>query len=173
MNSNYISEIQILDDNTNGSRLKPCSIKLLNGYNCIIGKSGSGKSLLLNIIDKKLRNKNTNKYTFVNENQIKIFNEVGNELNVNNVNVGVGESIFDKIISASDSNDSTNMYKVIELLKKDFVKNSKLKSFVEKYKNVIRDYVSKKNIIESKDECISEFILFQSSELELKKIKRY
>lgn len=171
MNSNYISEIQILDDNTNGSRLKPCSIKLLNGYNCIIGKSGSGKSLLLNIIDKKLRNKNTNKYTFVNENQIKIFNEVGNELNVNNVNVGVGESIFDKIISASDSNDSTNMYKVIELLKKDFVKNSKLKAFVEKYKNVIRDYVSKKNIIESKDECISEFILFQSSELELKKLK--
>ena len=68
------------------------------------------------------------------------------------MNVGVGESIFDKIISASDSNDSTNMYKVIELLKKDFVKNSKLKAFVEKYKNVIRDYVNKKNIIESKDE---------------------
>lgn len=170
MNSNYISEIKILQSNTN-SRLKPCTIKLLNGYNCIIGKSGSGKSLLLNIIDKKLRNQNNYKYNFVDSNQIRIYNEVGNELNINNVNVGVGESIFDKIISASDSNDSTNMYKVIELLKKDFTKNSKLQSFIENYKKIIKDYVSKKSIMDSKEDCISEFVLFQSSELELKKLK--
>ncbi len=171
MNSNYISEIQVMEGPLNNGRLKPCTIKLLNGYNCIIGKSGSGKSLLLNIIDRKLRNQNTNKYTFVNCDQVKIYNEVGNELNINNVNVGVGESIFDKIISASDSNDPTNMYRVIELLKKDFIKNSKLNTFIENYKKIITDYISKKNIIESKEECVSSFVLFQSSELELKKLK--
>lgn len=131
----------------------------------------ASKSLLLNIIDRKLRNQNTNKYTFVNCDQVKIYNEVGNELNINNVNVGVGESIFDKIISASDSNDPTNMYRVIELLKKDFIKNSKLNTFIENYKKIITDYISKKNIIESKEECVSSFVLFQSSELELKKLK--
>lgn len=169
-NSNYISKIQILQNSEN-NRIKPCTIKLLNGYNCIIGKSGSGKSLLLSIIDKKLRNTSNNKYSFINTDLIKIYNESGTELNANNVNIGVGESIFNKIISASDSNDSTNMYQVIELLKNDFKKNSKLKLFVENYKNKIKDYVNKKSIIDSKDSYIAEFVSFQSCELELKKLK--
>ena len=143
----------------------------MNGYNCIIGKSGSGKSLLLNIIDKKLRGKNDDKYNFVDDNLIKIYNEVGNELNIDNVNVGVGDPIFDKIINASDSSDPTNMYKVIELLKKDFTKSEKFNVYIENYKNIIKDYVSKKNIIDSKEEYISEFIVFQSNELELQKLK--
>ena len=52
-NSNYIKRIEI-SSNINGSRINDCCIELKSGYNCIIGKSGSGKSLLLHIIKSYL-----------------------------------------------------------------------------------------------------------------------
>ena len=52
-NNNYISKI-IFKKKNDRSRIEDGEISLSSGYNCIIGKSGSGKSLLLHMIKKKL-----------------------------------------------------------------------------------------------------------------------
>lgn len=170
VNSNYIAEIQI-NQTDEKNRLLPCTIKFLNGFNCVIGKSGSGKSLLLNIISKKLVNSENDKYDFINMDDIRIFNEFGNELEPSNVNVGIGESIFDKIISASNPNNSEDMSEVIKLLKPNFIFRKKFKKYIEYYKNKIKDYITNKDIIEDTKDDLALFNSFQSNELELGKMK--
>lgn len=170
--TNYISRIEIKSKNNN-SRIKDCSIYLKSGYNCIIGKSGSGKSLLLHIIKKQLKNVEiTNSYTFLENNDVKIYNENNYELNSLNVNIGIGTSIFNKIIQASDSSNANNMYDVAVLLNKNFIPKKKITMFKEQYKKIIKDYTNKKTEFKRITETINEyFIAFKSINMELKKLK--
>ena len=52
-NNNYISKI-VFKKRNDKSRIEEGEIRLSSGYNCIIGKSGSGKSLLVHMIKKEL-----------------------------------------------------------------------------------------------------------------------
>lgn len=170
-NSNYIKRIEINSDNEN-SRINNCSIELKSGYNCIIGKSGSGKSLLLHIIKSYLTDDENNvNYKFVANNSIKIYNENNELLEKNSINMGIGESIFLQIVNSSDSKNQEDMYEVIKLLQSNFKPKKKFNKFVEEYKNIILQYVSDKRMFENlKKSLKSKIVTFKSDTVELNKL---
>lgn len=169
--SNYIKRIEINADNEN-SRINNCCIELKSGYNCIIGKSGSGKSLLLHIIKSYLTDDENNvNYKFVANNSIKIYNENNELLEKNSINMGIGESIFLQIVNSSDSKNQEDMYEVIKLLQSNFKPKKKFNKFVEEYKDIILQYVTNKQIFEElKKGLKSKIVTFKSDTVELNKL---
>lgn len=170
-NSNYIKRIEITSNNNN-SRINDCSIELKSGYNCIIGKSGSGKSLLLHIIKKFLANESGNgNYYFINNNDIKIYNENNELLQKNSINIGIGESIFLRIINSSNSKNAEDMYEVIELLQPKFKPKKKFNEFVENYKKMVFEYVTNKKEFEDLQNSLKlQIVAFKSDNAELDKL---
>lgn len=141
-NNNYISKIVFRKKNDK-SRIEDGEIRLSSGYNCVIGKSGSGKSLLLHLIKKKLlrdSEENAN-YSFSDNTEVKIFNEEGRELDATMINLGIGENLYNKIISASSTDDNYDLYAVISLLNNKFEKEEKFKKFKEEYNSRVKEYV--------------------------------
>lgn len=124
------------------SKIKNCEISLKNGYNCIIGKSGSGKSLLHYLIKTRLIDNvpSEEKYEFAKDCNIQFYDKNGNEIEKGSINIAIGEKIFDKIITASETKSDDDMYKVIKILRKDFVVCKKYNSYVSKYKKLLNDY---------------------------------
>ena len=142
-NNNYIKKI-IIKDKNKSSRINPCEIELSSGYNCIIGKSGSGKSLLLYLIKKDLRKDGRldNSYLFSDNSTIEFYNEDGKLLDSDNINIGVGENLYKRIISAVSSKDNTDYYKVAKFLNPSFVPKKKFNIFKTNLENNIKSYCS-------------------------------
>lgn len=142
-NNNYIKKI-IIKDKNKSSRINPCEIELSSGYNCIIGKSGSGKSLLLYLIKKDLMKDGRldNSYSFSDNNTIEFYNEDGKLLDSDNINIGVGENLYKRIISAVSSKDNTDYYKVAKFLNPSFVPKKKFNNFKINLENNIKSYCS-------------------------------
>ena len=132
--SSYISKIVIKKKNS-AAKIDNCTIELDDGYNCIIGKSGSGKSLLSYLIAKGTKKGfgDDENYAFAQNNQVVIYDELGHEISLDAINVGIGEKIFDKIITASSTKDAKDMYSVIGVLNKDFQPKSKFSEYITKY----------------------------------------
>lgn len=151
-NNNYISKIKFYKRNDN-SRIEDGEITLSRGYNCVIGKSGSGKSLLLHLIKRELLREGENKnYEFSNNTEIEIFNEEGKKLNPGNINLGIGANLYDKIISATSTNDTADFYSIISLLNADFIKQEKFNKFKMEYNLRVKKYVELVNKINSEKE---------------------
>lgn len=142
-NNNYIKKI-IIKDKNKSSRINPCEIELSSGYNCIIGKSGSGKSLLLYLIKKDLRKDGRldNSYSFSDNSTIEFYNEDGKLLDSDNINIGFGENLYKRIISAVSSKDNTDYYKVAKFLNPSFVPKKKFNIFKTNLENNIKSYCS-------------------------------
>ena len=142
-NNNYIKKI-IIKDKNRFSRIAPCEIELSSGYNCVIGKSGSGKSLLLNLIKKDLRKDGRldNSYSFSDNSIIEFYNEDGKLLDSDNINIGVGENLYKRIISAVSSKDNNDYYKVAKFLNPSFVPKKKFNNFKTNLENNIKSYCS-------------------------------
>lgn len=142
-NNNYISKIKFYKKNDK-SRIEEGEINLSSGYNCIIGKSGSGKSLLLHLIKKKLlRNADENEnYNFSDNTEIEIYNEDGRILDSTMINLGIGENLYNKIISASSTDDNYDFYSIISLLNSNFEKEEKFNKFKNEYNEKIEKYVT-------------------------------
>lgn len=176
-NNNYISKIKFYKRNDN-SRIEDGEITLSSGYNCVIGKSGSGKSLLLHLIKRELlrdiesENKN---YEFSNNTEIELFNEEGKKLNSDNINLGIGANLYDKIISATSTNDTADFYSIIGLLNANFIKQEKFNKFKSEYNIKIKKYIELVNKIDSEKEelIINKNKLFNDIKRlsELKEIK--
>lgn len=141
-NSNYIKRIKFISRNRK-SKIADGEIVLSSGYNCIIGKSGSGKSLLLHMIKKKLlRGFNpSDTYSFSDDTDVEIYNEDGKILNENVINISVGVSIYQKIIEVVSKDDTDELYEIIKLLDDSFVGKEKFNTFKKKYKNTIDEFV--------------------------------
>lgn len=141
-NNNYISKI-IFKKKNDRSRIEDGEISLSSGYNCIIGKSGSGKSLLLHMIKKKLlRNLEDNiNYSFSENTEIELFNEEGRPIDATMINLGIGANLYNKIISASSTDDNYDLYSVISLLNNNFEKEKKFKAFKTEYNDNVKKYV--------------------------------
>jgi ABC-type lipoprotein export system ATPase subunit len=171
-NSNFISAIKIKNLNPNG-KITDCKIKLSSGYNCIIGKSGSGKSLLLHIIKKNLtrNNANSDKYAFINDTQIEIYNENEEKLSPDSINVSIGENLFDKIISATTTNDYNDYYKIIALLNPEFQKRKKFTDFVDNYNDKLLIYYNLHTEINNDLETLQiKLIEYRTKILDLEKL---
>lgn len=164
INNNYIAKIRFSNLQEN-SRIREGEIELSPYYNCIIGKSGSGKSLLLHLIKKTLTRDidfNDN-YSFASNTKVEFYNEEDQLLNSESINVGVGANLFDKIITASTTKDSNDLYKVITLLNGSFEKNKVFNSFCSNYKKKISVFYLITNEIEkNNEELISSLIQYNS-----------
>lgn len=141
-NNNYISKI-VFKKRNDKSRIEEGEIRLSSGYNCIIGKSGSGKSLLVHMIKKELlRNSEENKnYSFAENTEIELFNEDGRRIDSTMINLGIGANLYNKIISASSNDDNYDLYSVISLLNSNFEKEKKFKEFKVEYNKNVKEYV--------------------------------
>lgn len=169
--NNYISKIDIRSMN-DYAKIADCTIYLKSGYNCIIGKSGSGKSLLLNLIKKKIQGIEDNNYKFSSNNYTELFDENDDVIQARSINIGIGASIFDRIISASESKDGNDMYKVIKLLKNDFQEKSNFNEYVLQYRKRVKDYTNKKrSLISAETQILEELNVFDSTNKELCKLK--
>ena len=107
-NTNYIKKIVLKKKNAL-SKIKEGEIIFSSGYNCVIGKSGSGKSLLLYLIKKALLNPNyvVPDYNFAENTIVEIYNEDNSKLDFRNINVGVGVRFFDRIITATSTKQNS------------------------------------------------------------------
>lgn len=141
-NNNYISKI-VFKKRNDKSRIEEGEIRLSSGYNCVIGKSGSGKSLLVHMIKKELlRNSEENKnYSFAENTEIELFNEDGRRIDSTMINLGIGANLYNKIISASSNDDNYDLYSVISLLNSNFEKEKKFKEFKVEYNKNVKEYV--------------------------------
>lgn len=162
INNNYIKKIKFKNKNEN-SRIVEGEIEFSSGYNCIIGKSGTGKSLLLYILKNKLQrnNESDDNYKFIENTEIEIYNENGDLLTPENINLGIGANLFNKIITATSTNDDEDYYEIINLLSKDFKQKEIFKEFKNKYNQQIKKYCE-----------LDEFINKDSEEL-LVKLNKY
>ena len=171
--SSYISKI-VIKKKTDKARINDCTINLNSGYNCIIGKSGSGKSLLNYLIVKRTKKtyENDNHYEFSNDNEIVLYNELGQVITPENINVGIGERIFDKIITASSTKDAADMYGVIGVLNKSFKPKVKFDEYVTKYTKYLRNYLKiTENISKITDDIRADLNDFIATNNDLKKLE--
>ena len=141
--TNYISKV-VIEPIGDDSLLKKSVIYFKSGYNCIIGKSGSGKSLLLHLINKGVGANTSHDYSNYDNEKMKItfydeFNNVISPLR-QRINVGNGESVFGKLIDATDATDTTAFIKIIKVLNGSYIKFSNYYKYKESYANRLSEY---------------------------------
>lgn len=160
INTNYISKIKFINSSKN-SRIQEGEIELSPYYNCIIGKSGSGKSLLLHLIKKNLiRDTNLDdSYHFAEHTKVEFYNEKNQLLNCESINIGVGANLFDKIITASTTKEANDLYKVVNLLNPNFEKNKLFNSFCMDYKRKINVFYLITTSIKTKKESLTTTLI--------------
>ncbi len=140
--SNHISKIEIKRiESSNSKSIKPGIIYLSPRYNCVIGKSGSGKTLLSYLIKKQLSKDSVsgNEYAFSNDYEIKIYNNKGLELNKNNFFCVNGINIFGQIIKVMD-NEHANITSIAQIFKKDYTAKKTINAYIDEYNDRLNSY---------------------------------
>ncbi len=133
----YISKITIMEKD----RLKKSEILLSRSYNCIIGKSGSGKSLLLYLINKRLvESFSEEKYSFADNNEIFFYDNNGDEIKKGDIIVSVGKNFYDEILKSHKSTDTNEIYNIVNILDKNFIAKEDFNNFKIEYKKTIDEY---------------------------------
>lgn len=140
-NHNYIAKIVFKSVNPKNV-IENKTIKLNRGFNCIIGKSGSGKSLLIEMIKNEAIKNNPIlvRYPFVNHSVMELYNENNIKLDETKINVSVGANLYTKILAAYSKNDSEDLYSVIKLLNNKFQAKEKFSKSLEKMIKDIKEY---------------------------------
>lgn len=142
---NYISKIEIRAKNAN-SQIEQTKIFCSHGLNSIIGRSGSGKTLLLNAIKKSLTGKNleakvsgTSEYDDIYKDvEIKLYDNQNNEININsNWKVFEGDNLYNKILKVYSS-DKASIINELNLKINDY----KFKEIIKNFSANISQYVT-------------------------------
>jgi len=109
----YIKKIEICK--SKNTAIETGSLYCSHGLNAIVGSSGSGKTLLLSILKRKLTGEELVNKTIKNKdykeisdvNDVILYDENGKEIQFKNISVFEGENLYNKIIEAYDSNKDT------------------------------------------------------------------
>jgi ABC-type lipoprotein export system ATPase subunit len=144
----YIKKIVI---ENRGGALNSCELTLSHGLNSIIGQSGSGKTLLLNLIKKLTTGGNLvspisatkpNYDSMYKDCICKIYDNNDNEINKNEINIFEGENLYTQIISAlsSDKNHLLTLFEVTP-------NTSAVSEEIARFNNDINRYVKDKKQI--------------------------
>lgn len=142
---NYISRIEIKEKNEN-AQITNSTINCSHGLNSIIGRSGSGKTLLLNAINKILTNNNlTTKTSGISE-----YNEIYKDVSIllydinnqpittnQNWKVFEGDNLYNKILQVYSS-DKTKIISELNLKVDDELFKSIMENFSKNISNYIR-----------------------------------
>ncbi|XFA99661.1 hypothetical protein ACAG96_03520 [Candidatus Izemoplasma sp. B36] len=158
--SQYISKIKITQKN-NDKTFKEVELKLSHGLNTIIGKSGSGKTLLLNLINKKLTGedlKNTPSANYKNDydNLYEKINVSLFDLNGNVIENGIkpfsGQDIYGNIIKTInkfDENDENNVTNEVLDILGIKTNNKKFNEYIESVETKFNKYIRVKRELKS------------------------
>lgn len=163
-----IQKSQVIDKlviTNRGGDLKDSTITFSHGLNAIVGNSGSGKTLLLNLINKLLTGNNLqhsvsssdNNYEEIYKNtDFKLYNLNGEEISRNTISVFEGESLYKQVVKTIGLNKS-------ELLKEfgfEFNYRAVVQT-LEKFNKDINDYVqTSRKILENKQSISSSLFKF-------------
>lgn len=143
----YISKIEIIPK-VSTPQIEKCTISCSHGLNSIIGKSGSGKTLLLNAIKLNLTGKNLitktsglSEYDEIYKDvNIKLFDINGNEISLqSNWKVFEGDNLYSKILTAYSS-DKDKLVKELDL----DINSSQFDSLISSYSEFLTDYKNNK-----------------------------
>ena len=164
--SNYISKI-IIKNKNNNSLLNDSTISFKPGFNCVIGRSGSGKSLIIHLLKKYLLNKPDAVYSKYDNDgaSITIYDENENIINANAINIAVGEGIFSKLIEAIDATDSASLIRIVKKLNPSYSQFDSFNSFKNNYISTVQKYFDLKqeyqtgldDLISSLNEFLNNF----------------
>lgn len=140
----YIKKIKI--KKSNKTFINNVTLNCSHGLNTIIGSSGSGKTLLISYIKRKLKGEElTNKtiakkdYNDISDvNDLLLYDENDRLINLGDIEVFEGENLYNKIIEAYESNRDT--------LLKHFnvkIKTDGFNELIKKFESKINDYIDK------------------------------
>lgn len=170
--SNYISKIIITDEN-NRKKIENSTLYLSPGYNCIIGNSGSGKSLLLHLIKKALNCSDlTQKYDYKDYSSVKveIYDENNKLVDENKLFIQMGDSLFKWIIGDDISDETATLF--AKKIKKDYVPRHLLDERIEKFKYDVNIFVK---LLKKSDELRKDisklFIKLSQDTIQYNKLK--
>jgi len=148
-----------------GGDLKDSTITFSHGLNAIVGNSGSGKTLLLNLINKLLTGNNLqhsvsssgDNYEEIYKNtDFKLLDSNGEEISINKISVFEGESLYKQVVKTIGLNKS-------KLLKEfGFEFNYKaIIGTIDNFNKDINDYVqTSRKIIENKQSISNSLFKF-------------
>lgn len=159
----YIKRIEIINK---GGTLQDCALECSHGLNTIIGNSGSGKTLLLNLINKKLTGNNLTSavssskcnYDDLYENsEIRIYDNEDKEINEKDINVFEGENLYKQIISTLSS-DKADLLELLDV-HPNFTKFDKIfETLNNEIKNFIDNRLEKRECENKLEKQIKLFI---------------
>lgn len=140
-NHNYIQKITFKNNSAEG-KIEDGEICLSPSYNCIIGKSGSGKSLLLHLIKKTLMRgeDETEKYQFAYATDVHFYDENDGEIFPETINIASGANIYSKIISAIATKSNGNLYAIAKQLDKSFIEKETFNAYKDQYTKRVKEY---------------------------------
>lgn len=140
----------------NGGELQDSTILFSHGLNSIVGNSGSGKTLLLNLINKKLTGENlknsvsssgNNYESIYNGSKQELFDSDGNEIKIGDINVFEGESLYKQVVKTLNLNKGqllkefdvyANFDLIVERIK---VFNTKFNTYLANRRAIIKSNV--------------------------------
>lgn len=147
----YIQRVEIRNK---GGALKDSTLLFSHGMNSIIGNSGSGKTLLLNLIKLKLTGKNLSNsisttgadYSdLYSDIDVKIFDNENNIVDVDDINVFEGENLYKQIVSTL-TYDKNKLLKDLNATP-TFEETEKL---VSKFNSGLNDYITDRITVNKK-----------------------
>lgn len=161
--SRYIKKIIIKND---GGVLNDSEIIFSHGLNSIIGNSGSGKTLLLNLIKNKLTGENlqnavsssSSDYAdMYKESIIEIYDNQGNLINIDDFNVFEGENLYRQIVS-SINNNKDEILKSLNAVPTYYETRKIINNFNIQLNMYITQRIKISNIMEKIDESLTKMI---------------
>lgn len=147
----YIKKIKIIN---NGGALQNCELSCSHGLNTIIGNSGSGKTLLLNLLNKKLTGKNLSsavsstkcEYDELYENsEIVLYDNEGRQIEQNEINVFEGENLYKQIISTLSS-DKSGLLELLDVHPNLTEFDKIFETLNDNFKTYISNRIEKRNL---------------------------
>lgn len=134
--------------------MQNCELSCSHGLNTIIGNSGSGKTLLLNLLNKKLTGKNLSsavsstkcEYDELYENsEIVLYDNEGRQIEQNEINVFEGENLYKQIISTLSS-DKSGMLELLDVHPNLTEFDKIFETLNDNFKTYISNRIEKRNL---------------------------
>lgn len=170
--SNYISKV-VLTGTYSRKKIESTTLYLSPGYNCIIGNSGSGKSLLIHLIKKALNCGDfiqKDDYKDYSLTKVELYDENCRLITPNKLFIQTGDSLFKWIIGDDINNEAATSF--AKKIKNDYVPRHLLNTRIDEFKNNVNIFVkSLKRSEKLREDIIDSFLKLSQNTIQYNKLK--